>query len=291
MALSRPSSKSISNQLRTRWPISVELARVRHLNRPGFASEWLAELAGVPRSRRLLAEARHGRDVCWIDDDPEPLVSIRVATRDRPEVLVERALASALAQTYERIEVVVVGDGCDDRTGEAIARLGDPRVRYTNQGRQGDYPTDPTRRWRVAGAKPMNVAVALAAGSWIAPCDDDDELTPDHVERLIGHALDQRLEFVWSASLQIDADGTESVIGSPLFGRGCTTHGAIAYSAGLAFFGYSLTSDRLREPADWNLMKRMRLAGVRMGYLDEVTYRYWVRGEQQYLRAETDPDS
>ena len=278
------SSKAFSNWARTRWPLTVEVARVRHVRQPGFASELVADLGATWRDRRLLAERRGERDVCWpADETDEPLVSVRIATKDRPGALVDRALASVLAQTYERLDVIIVGDQCDDRTEAAVRKVGDPRVRYVNLPRAGVYPTDPTRRWRVAGAKPMNVAVELAAGTWIAPCDDDDEFTPDHVERLLGFAKAERLEFVWSSSLQIDADGTELTIGSPRFGRGCTTHGAVLYSTGLDFIRYTMTSDRVAEPADWNLMKRMRIAGVRMGFLDEVTYRYFVAGEAQYV--------
>lgn len=276
-------SKQISNWSRTRWPTSVELARLRHVRRPAFASEFASQLGNAWRDRRLLAERRRGRDVCWPEDESdEPLVSIRVATRDRPELLVERTLPSLLAQTYERIEVVIVGDGCDERTGAAIDRIADPRVRYVNLPRPGDYPAEPTRRWRVAGTKPMNVAVDLSGGTWIAPCDDDDEFTARHVEDLLTFAKSRRLEFVWSSSLQVDSNGTESVIGSPQFGRGCTTHGAVLYSIGLSFIQYSMTSDRLSEPADWNLMKRMRLSGARMGFFDDITYRYLVAGQQQY---------
>ena len=99
--------KELSNRLRRVSPALVELARVRHVRLDGFTSEYIAELASIPRYRRLLAEARDGRDVCWLEgEQPEPLVTIRIATRDRPELLMERSLASALRQTYERIEVL-----------------------------------------------------------------------------------------------------------------------------------------------------------------------------------------
>lgn len=280
--------KQLSNAGRRKLPVLTEALRLRHIRRRAFMSELIAELGSIDSDRRMLAEARGGSDLCWpADESDEPLVTVRIATRDRPEMLAERALASARAQTYERIEVVVVGDACDERTGQAIERLNDPRVRYVNLPRPGVYPEDPTRRWRVTGVKPMNVAVDLAAGTWIAPCDDDDELTPTHVESLLSEAKRRRLEFVWSKSEEIDIQsGSRSYIGSPLFGRGCTTHGAVLYSYGLTFLTYSVRAERLSEPADWNLMKRMRLCGVRMGYLDECTYRYFVAGPEQYRKPQ-----
>lgn len=178
-------------------PWLVELARARHARLDGYPSEYVAELAAIPRYRRLLSEARAGRDVCWLEgEELEPLVTVRIATRDRPELLMERSLASALRQSYERIEVIVVGDGCDDRTRRAVEQIRDSRIRYVNLPVPGRYPSEPTRRWRVAGTKPMNAALDLSAGAWIAPCDDDDEFTDDHVETLLGVAKATRSEFV-----------------------------------------------------------------------------------------------
>jgi hypothetical protein len=281
----RVDRKQLSNQFRQRAPVLVELARIRHWRQEGFLRPWVAELAGVPRDRQLLREARGERDVCWLEpeDEATPLVTVRIATRDRPEALMDRAVASARRQTYERLEILIVGDNCDERTERALHGCTDPRVRFVNLPRAGRYPSEPIRRWRVAGSKPMNAALELAAGDWIAPCDDDDELTDDHVERLLTHARRRRLEFVWSRSELFPADGSAPrVTGSPRFGRGAMTHGSVLYSMGLDFLRYSITSDRLREPADWNLFRRMRLAGVRMGFVDSVTYRYWEAGPGQY---------
>lgn len=48
---------------------------------------------------------------------------------------------------------------------------------------------------------------------------------------------------------------------------------------------YSISSDRAREGADWNLFRRMHLSGVRMTYADVVSYRYWEAGIRQYRQA------
>ena len=273
--------KKVSRLVRTKSPLAAELALARRARDEGGFSEWLYEMASIPRDRRRLHEVRAGRDVCWLDDDDEPLVTVRIATKDRPGLLVERAVSSALRQTYTNIEILVVGDHCDARTADALAEVDDPRLRYVNLGRQGDYPADPVRRWQVAGSKPMNAALLLASGSWLSPMDDDDELVDDHVEILLQHARSHRLEFVWSKTLQLG--GPQAVtIGHPVFSPGCTTHGAIFYSMGLAAIPYSPSCDRLAEPFDWNLWKRFQLAGARIGYLDAVTYHTWPAGAAQY---------
>ncbi len=49
----------------------------------------------------------------------KPLVTAVIPTRNRPE-LVLRAVRSALAQTYANLEVVVVIDGPDPSTVQAL---------------------------------------------------------------------------------------------------------------------------------------------------------------------------
>lgn len=227
--------------------------------------------------RDLLARARDGRDVCWEEDDgdDEPLVTIRIPTFNRSESLADVSLPSALRQTYERIEVLVVGDCTDAATDRLMAGVKDPRVRYVNLPRPGRYPTDPLTRWRVSGTQPMNAALLLANGAWVAPCDDDDELTDDHVEVLLRAAKSRRLEFVHSLTETRFADGTTGVLGAPELTVGQVTHGSVLYSLGLRFLPYSMTCHRIPEPHDWNLWRRMRDLGVRMGFVDRVTYRYF----------------
>lgn len=277
--------KGISRSVRSRVPLMAEFAMLRHVRRDGALSELIYELGSVPRDRRRLREVRAGRDVCWLEPPTEtdPLVTVRIATKDRPDTLTGRALPSALAQTYSNLEILIVGDHCDDRTADALAAFDDPRIRYVNLGRQGDYPADPVRRWQVAGSKPMNAALALAAGDWIAPMDDDDQLTDDHVESMLRFAQERRLEFAWSRAEQLGGPNSDPIyIGHPILSPACTTHGAVFYSMGLSIIPYSATCDRLDEPFDWNMWKRFQLAGAKMAYLDHVTYRTWPGGSEQY---------
>ncbi|HTY72807.1 MAG TPA: glycosyltransferase, partial [Actinomycetes bacterium] len=180
-----------------------------------------------------------------------------------------------LAQTYERIEVLVVGDACDEATSRAVESVADSRIRFVNLPRRGTYPRDPLNLWRVAGVHPMNAALTLARGDWIAPCDDDDEFTPTHVEELLATAKLGRHEMVHSKALLACEGGGWRVVGRPRLREGSISHGSVLYSAGLRFFRMSDTCWRLGEPADWNLWKRMRAAGVRIGFHDNVTYRHY----------------
>ena len=228
-----------------------------------------------PRDRRALSALRQGRDVCWADVDAiDPLVTIRIATHDRPQLLVKRAIASALVQTHQNLEILVVGDGATSETLRAMSAVEDSRVRFVNLPR-ARYPRDPEKRWMVVGCEPMNYALATARGSWIAPLDDDDELTADHVEVLLQGAIERRLEFVYGNTAVLLGNGSWGVVGTWPPHHGGLTHGAVLYASGLRFMRYDPRSWRFREPADWNLWRRMLTAGVRMGYVDRLVYRYY----------------
>ncbi|GAA4965537.1 hypothetical protein GCM10023225_05800 [Kineococcus glutinatus] len=247
--------------------------------------EHAREDAEAVEERRLLDVVRAGRDVCWIEpeDEPDPLVTIRIATFNRGPLVAERAIASALEQTYRNIEVLVVGDACDEATERAVLSVADPRVRFVNLGHRGIYPQDRMAHWRVAGSTPANVALHLARGAWIAPCDDDDELTPDHVEVLLRHAQRHRLEMVWSRASWEAEPGLWVEVGSEPLQEGHISHGSVLYSLGLRFFPYNGAAWKLPEPADWNLWRRMQAAGVRTGFLDQVTYVHYLEAYKRPL--------
>jgi glycosyltransferase involved in cell wall biosynthesis len=98
---------------------------------------------------------------------PRPQATIVIPTHDRPRLL-ERAVASALAQTVQDIQVVVVDDG----SAEPV-RLpqDDPRLVVI-------------RNHRALGASAArNAGLAVAEGRWVTFTDDDDELLPDMVRR------------------------------------------------------------------------------------------------------------
>ncbi len=239
--------------------------------------EFVGERLATRNDREMLEKVRAGRDVCWTEgDELEPLVSIVIPTFRRPDAI-RRAVDAARAQTYERVEIIVVGDHTDEQSAEIVTGIDDDRVRFFNLPYQGLYPDAGTARWQVAGATPMNVGIDLASGAWIANCDDDDELLPKHVEVLLGDAKRRRLEMIYGRFEAVERDGDASVEigGSEPLQRGAVARGTVLYSLGLRFMKYNTQSWRIREPADWNLWKRMQMAGVKIGFNETVTYRYY----------------
>jgi glycosyltransferase involved in cell wall biosynthesis len=238
--------------------------------RPQYLAESVRSRIETRQDRDELRRLRGGRDVVW-QEETEPLVTVRIATYSAGAQL-RVAIDSALRQTYDRIEVLVVGDCCDDATAAVAESYSDRRVRFLNLPRRGQYPDVHRKRWMVAGAAPMNAALELAKGSWIAPCDDDDMLTNDHVEKLLAEAVAQRLEFVWSrAALQTAEDGWVQTAPGRLQ-EGHISHGSVLYTTELRFMRYNRRAYLCERPGDWDLWRRMERAGVRMGFLDELTY-------------------
>jgi glycosyltransferase involved in cell wall biosynthesis len=104
-----------------------------------------------------------------------PKVSAVIPTRNRPGLVV-RAAVSALQQTFAQLEVIVVVDGPDQATLNALAEIGDARLRVI------------ALEESVGGAEARNVGARAANGEWIALLDDDDEWLPTKVEKQLAMA-------------------------------------------------------------------------------------------------------
>lgn len=113
------------------------------------------------------------------DYGPWPLVSVIMPTRGRPE-LVRESIASVIAQIYPgSIECLVVHD--QEPPDPDLASLGAEQrmvVVTTNKHSPG-----------LAGAR--NTGLALAAGEYIATCDDDDTWHPKKLLAQVTRLLDE----------------------------------------------------------------------------------------------------
>ncbi len=222
----------------------------------------------VNRERLYELRAAPDYDAAWTES--RPLVTVTIATRSRPELLAERTLPSILAQTYGAIEVVVVGDAADEATAEAVRHVSDPRIVYRNLTQHLVSSDDPWRRWLVAATMARNEADRVARGRWLVCFDDDDAMRPDHVERLLGRAREDRLEAVYGRAAVHRPGEAEFTIGSFPPALGAFTWAAGMHHAGLRFLGRELYAADYGVPGDWFLAERMLRAGVRFGMVDAV---------------------
>jgi glycosyltransferase involved in cell wall biosynthesis len=101
-----------------------------------------------------------------------PLVSVIIPTYNRHRWLGD-AIGSVLAQTYHRVEVIVVDDGSTDATAALLARYRN-RIRVIRQSNRG-----------VSAAR--NRGIGEAAGEYIALLDSDDFWMPEKLAAQIAY--------------------------------------------------------------------------------------------------------
>ena len=231
------------------------------------------------RNRKLLKNARNVLNEQAVGKNP--LVSVLIPTYNRCKILTERTMPSVLRQAYRNFEIVIVGDHCSDRTEELIGRLNDNRIKFCNLPERGKYPSNPLHRWFVAGVVPANKAIELSSGEWLAPLDDDDEFSENHIEVLLNYALENNYEMVYGIVEMEKESGKWGKVGSyPLQCNRISRMSAL-YSSKLKFFGYDIDSWKYGEPADWNMWRRMKESGVRIGFVDKVVGKHYLEKTQK----------
>ena len=199
-----------------------------------------------------------------------PLVSVCIATYNRAQLLTERAIPSVLSQTYEHLELIVVGDGCTDQTESLVEGIADPRLRFHNLdgAHRPRYPDDPLRRWMVAGTVALNEAMSRARGDYVTHLDDDDEYLPERLELLVEFALTHSCDFVWHPFWYRRDDNPEWHLSeSHLFARTSVTTSSVFYRSWFTRIPWDLDAHLLLEPGDWNRFRKIR-------YLNPVAQRY-----------------
>lgn len=160
------------------------------------------------------------------------LVTVAIPTVKRLAYLRE-AVASALAQTYERIEVLVGQDplpsGLDGAVEEWCrgAAMRDARVRY----QANSTPLGLAGNW--------NALANSARGDFILIMGDDDRLLPDIVAKLVPPALQSGARIVFSNHYLINERGerlaVESAEVTRQYGRDSLPPGTVADSEILAW--------------------------------------------------------
>jgi hypothetical protein len=101
-----------------------------------------------------------------------PFFSVIVAAYNPGERILP-TIRSALAQTYHQLEVLVIGDGCSDATGEILAANFGEAVRWKNLDR--NYGCQ---------SYPNNAGIGLSRGTHIAYLGHDDIWVQNHLEKL-----------------------------------------------------------------------------------------------------------
>ena len=205
----------------------------------------------------------------------KPLVSIIIATYNRGKILCERTLPSIFNQSYSNFEIIIVGDHVIDNTEELISIISDKRLKFINLEKRTIYPTDPINRWMVAGARPRNIAISKAKGDWIYVISDDDILLPNCLEKMLQFSNTGNYESISSQYISYE-NSIEKIFGAEevknQLGFYMTGIPSWMYRRYLSFFKWNINSwkKKWNKPSDYDLQHRMKNAGVRMGYFDDV---------------------
>jgi glycosyltransferase involved in cell wall biosynthesis len=104
-----------------------------------------------------------------------------------------RAVRSALGQTFENLEVIVVVDGTDPASREVLATVLDPRLRLICLNES------------VGGSEARNIGARAARGSWISFLDDDDEWLPEKIKAQVETAQTLPGTLIFIASRYVES--------------------------------------------------------------------------------------
>ncbi|WP_428026151.1 glycosyltransferase [Arcobacter sp.] len=119
----------------------------------------------------------------------DPLVSIIITTYNRSNFL-KRALDSAITQTYQNIEIIIVDDASSDDTNQIIKE-------YMSKDKRIVYLKNPIQ----SGANvSRNKGIKYAKGRFIAGLDDDDEFTSNRISLLVNN-YDKNFSFITSNNI------------------------------------------------------------------------------------------
>lgn len=209
--------------------------------------------------------------------DSQPLVSVVIATHDYAQYISE-AIASILAQTYQKLEIIVVDDGSTDNTREVVQQY--PQVKYVYQERKGARTPSRAR----------NNGIALSHGEYIVALDADDRLCPEYIAKCLEAIKgDDRIGFVWTATQEF-GDSCEIRVPHIMHHRLSVYRGTggqlgAALMRRVAFNdvgGYDLALPALE---DWDLAIRVIKKGWKAKPLFEVLHFVRVHEAQQTYKV------
>lgn len=200
-------------------------------------------------------------------------VSAIIPTYNRNEVLLSRSLPSVLRQTRPVDEVLVVADGMEGAEWsdleDAVRALGDQRVRLVNIARPV-YPEWVGDFWLVKGWAARNAGLDLAQGEYVAPLDDDDEWTDDHVERLAGAIEMTGVDFAYGMAV---TPWNQWYGHWPPSGANFTD-GSQLYRHDMGYRYDTRCMDR-GKAADQDLWDRMVEGGVTFTFVERLVHNYY----------------
>ncbi len=207
-----------------------------------------------------------------------PTFSVVMPTFNREDLL-GRAIQSVLSQTEQDFELLIVDDCSVDATAEVIRQFHDARI----------VPLPHKKNQGVSAAR--NTAITAARGQLLSFLDDDDELTPQFLERTRQHFEQhgESIDFCWTGVRRIVScggleervvemvwsdDATSGIVEPVFLTRTAMSQGVTFRRA--CFDAAGLFDVNLARGEDLDIMIRMVDAGMRYAAIPEMLIHAYV---------------
>ncbi len=217
------------------------------------------------------------------DDASGPAVSV-VIPAYRRAATIRRAIDSALTQTFDDIEVIVVDDASGDGTADIARAVGDARVRVLEHPRN------------LGGNAARQTGIDAARGRWIAFLDSDDVWLPEKLSRQMTRLTAAGPDYVMCYSwFDLELSNGEFLPARQVRAEGTASPDFLTHHAVGTFSTMVVSREALRQiggldlelPAcqDWDLVIRLHGAGG-ICVVPDVLVHYW-HGEGDPHRIST----
>jgi len=216
-----------------------------------------------PDTTELVRQRTEGRQLSH-----RPMISLVTPVWNPQANVLQAAVSSVLAQTYENWELCVACGNSNDEVGKTFSEIRDPRIKLLHL------------RENLGICENSNAAIRIANGELIGFLDQDDLLAPQALFE-VARCLNKlpRLDFIYSDMDRIDSLGKRF---DPLFKPDwspeillCTNyivHLAVIRTDLLkAMGGFRPGTDRVQ---DWDLVLRLTETTTRIFHIPRVLY-HW----------------
>lgn len=115
-----------------------------------------------------------------------PLISLIITNYNYSDYI-GQAVESALSQTYQNIELIIINDGSTDKSDYVIKKYleKNPQIKYINQENLGANVS-------------RNIGIDIAKGEYLFLLDADNWLNEDHIAKLYKTASDTNADIVYT---------------------------------------------------------------------------------------------
>jgi hypothetical protein len=206
------------------------------------------------------------------------LVSVITGTYNRP-LLLSRCIDEVRKQSYPNIEHCIASDGPNP-----LLRQWHNEGWPTQHNTRSDVPikfVEAGRHWSSflassISAVPYRMAQDMSSGDYLMWFADDEEISVDHIEKLVNLLETEDVDFVYSKSeIWFNLDGfarPPDVVGAPTPKNGNITH-ALYRAELLDYCGFNT---HVGSGTDWDQISHWMAAGASWAFLPEITHTHRV---------------